>query len=263
MEYITDIFYLSNGQHNWVAISTAVDGVLVLALVCITGWYAHQVNNQTNLIKKANKRIIVLDCVDNFLKPCLKDMKNYIKDINDNNFYWNQSNGMSQISWILKTAHSESGEGFAKIDVFEKHRDLEVLCSEYDVLHEELIQVYNEIVDVIKWTANKECLKTQVGKFMTETGIVFGAEPNNYPVEYFLEKLVNYEYYQKHGDEEHIDIKFLRFDENVVNCINTPEYNELDGARTKKIGQVEGKIDEIIGEIETILRIYRREYHIP
>jgi len=262
MEYITEIFYLSNGQHNWVAISTTVDGILVLALVCITGWYAYQVDKQTNLIMNANKRIIVLDCVDNFLKPCLKDMKEYIKYINDNNFYWNQSNGMSQISWIWKTARSESGEGFAKVDVFEKHRDLEVLCSEYDVLHEELIQVYNEIADVIKNTADEDCLKKRLRKFV-ETGNVFGAEPNTNPVEYFLQILVNYEYYRKHGDEEKIDIKFLRFDGNVVNCISTPGYNELDDVRTKKIEQVKEKIDEIIGEIETILRSYRREYHVP
>lgn len=262
MEYITDI-YLSNGQLNWAAISTTVDGILVLALVLITGWYAYQVNQQTNLIMKANKRIIVLDCVDNFLKPCLKDMKEYIKYINDNNFFWNQSNGMSQISWIWKTAYSESEEGSAKVDVFEKHRDLEVLCSEYDALHDELIQTYNKIADVIKNTANEECLKKLVKEFEAKTRIVFGAEPNTNPVEYFLQVLVNCEYYRKHGDEERNDIKFLRFDENVVDCINTPEYNELDKTRTKQIGQVKEKIDEIIGEIETILRIYKREHHIP
>lgn len=234
----------------------------VVILVILTGLYAIQVNKQTNLTMKANKRIVVLDCVDNFLKPCLKDMKEYIKSINDNDFYWNQSNGISQISWIWKTAHSESGDGFAKIDVFEKHRDLEVLCSEYDVLHEELIQIYDEIADAIKNTANEDCLKKQVRKCGEETGYVFKAESTTNPVEYFLKALVNCEYYRKYGEEEE-NIKFIRFDENVVNCINTPEYNELDGARTEKIGQVKEKIDEIIGEIETILRSYRRKYHIP
>lgn len=248
----------------WIKIEPEkLNAYAVVILVILTGLYAYQVNKQTNLTMKANKRIIVLDCVDNFLKPCLKDMKEYIKSINDNHFYWNQSNGMSQISWIWKTAHSESGEGFAKVDIFEKHRDLEVLCSEYDVLHEELIQVYNEIVDVIKNTANEDCLKKRMRKFLDETGNVFGAEPNTNPVEYFLQILVNYEYYRKYGDEGHICIKFLRFDENVVNCINTPGYNELDDARNKKIGQLKEKIDEIIGEIETILSTYRREYHIP
>lgn len=248
----------------WIKIEPEkLNAYAVVILVILTGSYAYQVNKQTNLTMKANKRITVLDCVDNFLKPCLKDMEEYIKYINNDNFYWNQSNGMSQISWIWKTAHSESGEGFAKVDVFEKHRDLEVLCSEYDVLHEELIQVYDEIANVIKNTADEDCLKKRVEKFMEETGNVFGVEPNNNPVEYFLQKLVNCEYYRKHGDEEDIDIKYLRFDENVLNCINTPEYNELDGIRNKKIGQLKEKIDEIIGEIDTILRTYRREYHIP
>ena len=247
----------------WIKIEPEkLNAYAVVILVILTGLYAYQVNKQTNLTMKANKRIIVLDCVDNFLKPCLKNMNEYIKYINDNYFYWNQSNGMSQISWIWKTARSESGEGFAKVDVFEKHRDLEVLCSEYDVLHEELIQVYNEIADVIKNTANEDCLKKRVRKCGEETGYVFEVKSTTNPVEYFLQALVNCEYYRKYGEEEQ-NIKFIRFDENVVNCINTPEYNELDGARIKKIGQVKEKIDEIIGEIETILRIYRREYHIP
>ena len=137
-----------------------------------------------------------------------------------------------------------------------------MLCSEYDVLHEELIQVYDEIADVIKNTADEDCLKKRVHKCRKETGYEFEAESATNPVEYFLQALVNCEYYLKYGKEEQ-NIKFIRFDENVVNCINTPEYNELNCARTEKIRQVKEKIDEIIGEIETILRSYRREYNIP
>ena len=261
MDFIKECIYLNNGEFNWDAIGTISNIILVLSLVCVTFLYTHEVKEQTNLIKKANKRIIVLDCVENFLNPCLNEMKDYIQNINNNDFYWNQSNGKSQISHIWKITGLEYGKGFAKVDVFKKHPDLKALCSEYDELHDEIIQVYNKIKRAIETTANEECLEDFVQKFLV-TGNVFEAKASTDPVKYFLETLVNYEYYRQHGEKTEIKIKFLNFDDNIIGCVKTPEYNELDEVRAEKIDQIKEKINEIIEKIEEITYSYRQEYCI-
>lgn len=261
MDFIQECIYLNNGELNWDAIGIIFNSILVLSLVIVTFLYTDELKKQTNLLKKANKRIIVLDCVENFLNPCLNKMKDYIRDINNNEFYWNQSNGKSQISHISKIAGSEYGKGFAKVDVFKKHPDLEDLCSEYDELHDEIIQIHNKIKRAIENTAKEDCLKKFVQEFLV-TGNVFEAEASTDPVKYFLETLVNYEYYRKHGEKTDIKIKFLNFNDNIISCVNTPEYNELDEVRAEKIDQFKEKINEIIEKIEEIAYSYRQEYCI-
>jgi len=263
MDFIQECIYLNNGELNWDAIGIIFNSILVLSLVCVTLFYAHEVKEQTKLMRKANKRIIVLDCVENFLNPCLTDMKNYIRSINDNTFYWNQSNGKTKISHIWKIANSEYGKGFAKVDVFKKHPDLEALCFEYDELHDEIIQIYNKIKTAIENTANEDCLKDLVQKFIQKR-IIDLDEATTDPVHYFLQELVNYKNYQENIDtyDDNIKIEFVKFDENVINCINTTEYNELDEIRAEKIDQFKDKINEIIEKIEEITYSYRQEYCI-
>ena len=262
MDFIQEYIYLNNGELNWDAIGIISNSILVLSLVGVTLFYACEVKKQTNLTEKANKRIIVLDCVENFLNPCLNKMKEYIRDINTNTFYWNQSNGKSQISYIWKIADSEYGKGFAKVDVFKKYPDLEALCSEHDELHEEIIQIYNKIKIAIENTANEGRLKALAQKFIQKRNIT-SEEARTDPVHYFLQVLVNYRDNQENiamgGDG--IKMEFVK-DENVINCINTTECNELDEIRAEKIDQFKEKINEIIEKIEEITYSYRQEYCI-
>ena len=162
MEYTLDFFYLSNGQLNWVAINTMVDGFLLLTLVGITGWYAYQVNKQTNLMNKANKRKIVLDCIQEFLTPCSDELNGEIWRINDNNFYFVENIGKSKIAWIKKFSDINSGQGFAKNDVFGKYPDLENLFSNRDELLDELIEIYEKIKETLESTIQIDCLKDLV-----------------------------------------------------------------------------------------------------
>lgn len=78
IEFIPDFIYLNNGELNWDAISTIFNSILVLSLIIVTFWYSSEVNKQTNLMKKANERIIVLDLIKRFLYPCL-DIKEQSK----------------------------------------------------------------------------------------------------------------------------------------------------------------------------------------
>ena len=263
MEFIPDFIYLNNGELNWDAISTIFNSILVLSLILITFWYSSEVKKQTNLMKKANERIIVLDCIKNFLYPCLNKMENNIQNINNYNFYWNQSNGKSQISHIFKITDSKYVESFAKTDVFKKHRELEALCSEYDKLLDEIIQVHDEIKRAIENTADKDCLKCWVQKYIQKRKIDL-EEATTDPVHHFIQGLVNYNNIQENDNlyGNKTEIEFLKFDENIINCIDTREYNEIDEVRYGKINQFKEKIEEIIEKFSEKIDCYRQDYHI-
>ena len=254
-------FYLNNGELNWDAISTISNICLVSLLVIVTIWYSSEVKKQTNLMKKENERIIVLEWIKNFLYPCLNNMKNYIQYINDNQYYWNQSNGKSQISYIWKITDPKDEISFAKADVFKKHPDLEVLCSEYDKLHDGIIQVYDEIIRTIENTAKIDCLKELLQNFIQETNINLD-EATIDPVNYFLQQFVNYKYYKKYGSNDDIKTRFLNFDDKIIDCIKTTEYDELDKVKDEKIDQFKEQINEIEEKIKEIIGSYRQEYHI-
>ena len=217
---------------------------------------------QTDLTEKVNKRIIVLDCVDNFLVPCLNEMKLNLININDSNFYWNQSNGKSQISWIWNIADFKNVARFAKVDVFKNQPELEALCSEYDELHDEIIQVYNEIGRTIKNTEKTDCLKDFVQEFL-KTGYVLEDDAITDPINYFLQVFVNYNYYRKYDLDKNGGTKLLNFDEKIVDCIKTTEYEKIDKIRNEKIDAFKEKIGEIIENVDKNLYRCRKEYDIP
>jgi len=264
MELIPEFIYLNNGELNWDAISTISNFILVSLLVLVALYEAHE---RTKSMKKAQERIIVLDMIKNFLYPCLKEMKKTIQKINNNEFYWNwnQSTGKSQISFIKKNCDSTYGTNYAKTDVFKKHHELEVLCSENDKLLDEIIEVHDKIKITIEDTADKDCLIKILYKFIQETGINF-EEAKNDPAHYFIQVLVNLKIFQENENDNLYsnknEIEFIKFDRKIIDCINTNEYKKLDKDRYIKIDLFADKINEIIEKCEEMIDYYRRAYHI-
>ena len=266
MEYIPDFFYfLSNGQFNWVAISTIFDSVLLLTLVCITWWYASQVNKQTKLMNKANKRKIVLDYIQDFLTPCSEKLKKDIGCIEDNNFYFVEDIEKSKIAWISKFSDINVGQGFEKNDVFRKYPNLKNLFSDHDKLLDELIEIYEKIKETLRNNIQIDCLKNLVEQFnrnQTEEANKLKEDALNNPLKYFIDDLISYEYYKKHGSDGSYKIKFLKeFEEKIVNCIET-DLKELHESEENKLKQLIKKDREILGSIEQIIDVYRQKYYI-
>jgi len=253
-----DFIYLNNGELNWDAISTISNFILVSLLVVVALYEAHE---RTKSMKKAQERIIVLDMIKNFLYPCLEQMKNTIQNINNNEFYWNQSTGKSKISFISKIPDSQFGRSLAKADVFKEHRELEALCSEYDKLLDEIIQVYDEIARTIENTKKTECLKDFVRRFQ-EKGYELNKEEITDVINFNLQVFVNYKYYQKYELDKNSGTKLLNFNENILKCIKTKECKELDKVGDVKIDLFTDKINEIIKECEEKMDYYRKVYHI-
>lgn len=266
MEYIPDFFYLSNGQFNWVAISTIVDGVLVLALVFITCWYAFQVNKQTNIMIEANKRKIILDYIQEFLTPCSKILKKEIGYIEQNDFYFVEDNGKSRIAYIDKFSDRNIGQGFAKNDVFRKYPNLEILFLDHDKLLDELIEIYEKIKETLENTIQNDCLKDLMEQFnrnQKEDANKLKDDALNNPIKYVLKYLIDYEYYKKYGSDGICSIKFLKeFEEKIVNCMET-NLKEFHESKEIKLNKLIKKDREILDSIEQIIDVYRQEYFIP
>jgi len=273
MEYITDFFYLSNGEYNWNAINTTVDGVLLLTLIGITTWYASQVKKQTNLMNKANKRIIVLDYIQKFLTPYSKELDGEILRIKENNFKFDENFveniRISKITWINKISDNKIGQGFAKNDVFREYPDLENLCSDHDELLDELIEIYEKIKETLENTIQIDCLKDLVKQFninqerlIERKADTLNSDALDDPIKYFIKYLINCEYYKKYGPGDENDIKFLKqFEVEIINCIKT-DLKELHEPEKIKLIQLRDKDTEIIKNIEQIIRDYRQEYSI-
>lgn len=270
MKYIPDFFYLSNGQLNWNAINTMVDGVLLLTLVGITWWYASQVKKQTSLMNKANKRIIVLDYIQKFLTPSSKKSEDEIWRIKYNNFKFVENFveniGISKITSINKFSDNDIGQGFAKNDVFREYRNLENLCSDHDELLDELIEIYEKIKETLENTIRRDCLKDLVKQFNINQKeekideLIVDALDN--PIKYFIYYLISYEHHKKHGSDGIKDIKFLKeFEVEIVNCIKT-DLKELHEPEEIKLIQLRNKDSEILDNIKQIINDYRQEYSI-
>ena len=263
MEYIPNFFYLSNGQLNWDAINTIFNSVLLLALACITWWYASQVNKQTKLMNKEIKRGIVLDYIQNFLTPSSEYLNNEILSIKDNDFHFVGNNGKSKIAVIKK--FSDERPSFAKNDVFKKYPDLKNLFSEHDKFIDELIEIYEKIKETLENTIQIDCLKDLVEQFnnskIEEANKLKGDAINN-PIKHFMEYLINYEYYKKHGSSGDFTLKFLKeFDVKIINCIKT-DLNELHEPKEMKLTQLIKKDGEILESAEEIIKVYRQEYYL-
>ena len=266
MEYIPDFFYLNNGQLNWVAINT----ILLLTLVGITWWYASQVKKQTNLMNKANKRKIILDCIQEFLTPSSEELKKEIWLIKDNQFKFVENFvdniGISKITYISKFSDGNIGLGFAKNDVFRKYHDLENLFSDHDELLDELIEIYKKIKETLENTIQIDCLKDLVEQFnrnqKEEKVDELKVDALNNPIKYFINYLISYAHYKKHGSDGNYDIKFLKkFEEKIVNCIET-DLKELHEPEENKLKQIVKKDSEILDNIKQIINDYRQEYCI-
>ena len=262
MELIPDFIYLNNGELNWDAISTISNFILVSLLVVVA---IYEANERTKSMKKTQERIIVLDMIKNFLYPCLNEMESNIQKINNNEYYWNQSTVKSQISFIQKIRDSTYGENYAKTDVFKKHHELETLCSEYDKLHDEIIEVHNKIKITIEDTADKDCLIKILDKFIQETGTNL-EEAKSDPVYYFIQELVNLKNFQENENDNlysnKTKIEFIKFDRKIIDCINTNEYKKLDKEKDEIIDLFADKINEIVEKCEEMIDYYRRSYHI-
>ena len=265
MEYIPDFFYLNNGQFNWVAISSIVDSVLVLALVCITWWYASQVKKQTNIMIKENKRKIVLDCIQEFLTPSSKALKDEIGYIKENDIYFLGEIGKYKIAYISKFSDKNIGQGFAKNDVFRKYPNLENLFSEHDKLLDELIEIYGKIKETLENTIQADCLKNLMEQFninQKDEANKLKDDALDNPIKHVINYLIDNKFHKKQSSYDNYTIKFLNeFDEKIVNCIDT-NLKELHEPKEMKLKQLMNKDCEILENIEQMIGVYRKEYYI-
>lgn len=267
MRYITDIFYLDNGQFNWDAISTISNILLVLALVFLTWWYASQVKKQTDLTIKDIERRPILDGVREFLIPVLGHLKNEIDNIKNHNLKFYKRDGISTFSWgvICKFSDKEYGIGFAKNDVFRNNPPLEQLFSNHDLLYDNLIEIYEKIKETLENTIQIDRLKYLVEQFnrnqKEEANKLKGDALNN-PIEYFIYYFINYEYHKKHGSDGDYKVKFLKeFEELIVRCIESDELQKLRKDEQNKLNEFIGIDEKILEKIKEIIGDYHNEYN--
>ena len=257
-------FYLETGKLDWDAIGAISNILLVSLLVFVNLLYIREMRR---LAKFTNEQIVLSDCIDNFLKPCLDGVGRYIENINNNEFYWYESDGISKISRIGKIAGIVNVKRFAMAYVFKKQYDLKVLCSEYDMLYDKVVQNYDDIARVVKQhSENMICLERYVNEFKNDVNNT-GQEGFNlgeFDVRTDLvNTLVNHEFYENYEQEKDGSTRILNYNKDIVKCVKSSDYNELDEARNEKIMAFEQKMRAIVVEVEEIMYHYQQEYYIP
>ena len=258
-------FYLETGKLNWDAISTISNILLVSLLVFVNLLYIREMRR---LAKFTNEQNVLSDCIDNFLKPCLDGVGRYIENINNNEFYWYESNEIPKISHIWKIADIVNVKRFAMAYIYKEQYDLKVLCSEYDILYDKVVQNYDDIARVIEQHSENTriCLERYVNEFKNDVNNTGqgGFNLGEFDVRTDLvNTLVNHEFYENYEQEKDGSTRILNYNKEIVKCVKSSDYNELDEARNEKIMAFEQKMRAIVVEVEEIMYHYQQEYYIP
>lgn len=244
---------------------SGINAFAVVILVILTGWYAHQVYEQTNLLVKANKRNIILDYIQNFLWPISRQLESEISEIEKNEFNWFQSNGKSYVT-SRKLSNIRTGEGFSKNDVLREHPHLEKLLSDRDRLLDELIEVYEIIKETLEVTIQINCLKDLIEQSNRNQKEELKLKDNVLinPIKYFMPYLINYGSNKKPSYDGCTNIFLEEFGDKIFShCfLEKTKLKYLQDVKESKLKQLIGQNNKISEEIKKIIADYRKEYYI-
>lgn len=258
---ITDIFF-SNGQWNW----DAINGILVLVLVVITGFYAWQVRKETKSAEKDRKRNKILEEVQKVLNPFINKMNEELDTIDKReSFSYSKQIGFGQKFkefFDLKADYS-----YAFWDIIDNSSTLKCLKHKLrsnDELSGELNKLYVKIekeltTEFERELKFKERLKDMVDKFNQSHKQQLGTRERDL---HYLEELCKKYIISKSLTGSELDDIFLKEQESEL-----LKYRNLTSIK-KRLKEIENKLNSLKKSDEKILELfkeikykYQKEYY--
>ena len=272
----TEIFY-NNGQLNWDAINTISNIVLVLALVLITGWYAHEVRKQTRLMIKDRERTKVLEEVQDVLTPAINHIESEIDAIQNKKIFWHRytsgtcgfDSGLERLFYSaqygsVKSLFGRKSSGALK-DILNKFSNLDSMFSSHDFLIDELNQFYEEIEKEIKTPELKERLEEMTKEFNKGKSATYRltGEPIANAFGFYGEYIINLEYtIERSPDSIQPPIDFWEENQDeLLKFRDKPHIIEIHKQICKKVIQLKELDKEIFKKLVKIREEYRKEYN--
>lgn len=266
----------TDGILNWDAINTMSNIFLVLALVCITAWYANEVKKQTELMLKPQRRPKILDEIQNVLTPAINHLDWEIKAIENKNIFWHRySEGCEFTTGLSKLFHDPpygsiyysyiTQSNWALKDILEKFPELNGLFSSHNSFIDELNELYMEIEPYIMTQEIGDTLKEMTKEFnKLKDGLntLVGSSINE-PERYFGEYIIN-----KYATEHPADIvgpQIDFWDENkneLLKFRDVPQIIEIDKNIVGILDQLKKLNEAIFETLNTIRDECRMEYNI-
>ena len=269
--------FYNNGQLNWDAINTISNIILVLALVLITVWYAHEVRKQTRIMIKDRERAKILEEVQAILTPVINHMKIEIDAIENKKIFWHRytSESCGFDSGLKRLFYNEQ-YGSVK-SLFEK-RNSEIIedvlinfsklytnFSYHDFLIDELNQCFEEIEKEIKTQELKEWLEELTEEFNKGKSAAYRLKGDSKedPFKIFSEYVINIEYIVQRspGSIEPIIDFWEKNKEELLAFRETPKINELSLNMDEIIENITKINFELLNNLYKTREKYRGDYN--
>ena len=262
---------------NWDAINTISNIILVLALVCITGWYVREVRKQTRLMIKDRERTKVLEEVQDVLTPAINHTESEIDAIQNKKIFWHRYTsgtcgfdyGLERLFYSaqygsVKSLFDGTSSGALK-DILNKFSDLNSMFSSHDFLIDELNQFYEEIEKETKTPELKERLEEMTKEFNKEKSATYSltGESIENAFRFYGEHLINLEYTierSPNSNEPHIDFWEENQDE-LLKFRDKPHIVEIHKQLSRKLIQLKKLDGELLKKLLEIRKEYRKEYN--
>jgi len=264
-------------QLNWDAINTISNIILVLALVLITVWYAHEVRKQTRIMIKDRERAKILEEVQAILTPIINHIKIEIDAIENKKIFWHRytsetcgfDSGLKRLFYNEQYGSVKSlfGKRDSEIieDILIKFSKLYNNFSYHDFLIDEINQCFEEIEKEIKTKELKEWLEELTEEFNKGKTAAYRlkGDSKEYPFKIFSEYVINIEYIVQRSSEpiEPIIDFWEKNKEELLAFRKTPEINELSINMNVKIKNVKKIDDELLKKLYKMREKYREDYN--
>lgn len=264
-------------QLNWDAINTISNIILVLALVLITVWYAHEVRKQTRIMIKDRERAKILEEVQAILTPIINHIKIEIDAIENKKIFWHRytsetcgfDSGLKRLFYNEQYGSVKSlfGKRDSEIieDILIKFSKLYNNFSYHDFLIDEINQCFEEIEKEIKTKELKEWLEELTEEFNKGKSAAYRlkGDSKEYPFKIFSEYVINIEYIVQRSSEpiEPIIDFWEKNKEELLAFRKTPEINELSINMNVKIKNVKKIDDELLKKLYKMREKYREDYN--
>ena len=266
----------TDGRLNWDAINTMSNLFLVSALVYITARYAGQVQRQTELMLKLQRRPKIIDEIQNVLTPTINHLDWEIKAIDMKDIFWHRySEGCEFTSGLWKLFHDPpygsiryshiTQSNWALKDIIEKFPELKDMFSSHNLFIDKLNELYVEIEPHIMTQEIGDKLKEMTRKFneRKEGPHKLMGKPIDEPERYFGEYIINKYAIWYPADIVGPQIDF--WDENKKELLkfrDVPQIIEIDKNIVGILDQLKKLDGEILEKLENIRHECRTEYNI-
>ena len=273
---INETFY--NGEQlNWDAINTISNIILVLALVLITMWYAHEVKKQTRIMIKDRERTKIMEELQNILTPTIHHLKVEIEAIENKKILWHRytsgscgfNSGIKRLFYnnqcgSVKSLFEERNSRVIE-DIIVKFSNLNSLFSSHDSLIDELNQFFEEIEKEIKTKELENRLEEITKEFNKGKSATYRlkGDPIEHSFRFFGEYIINFEYiFERSSDSIEPIIDFWEKNkEELLTFRDTPKIKEISLKINEKMN-ILNKIDgKILKKLHKIREKYRKDYN--